>query len=237
MIFSKEYFVDQTSSKHESRKDYYEWAIWIVSAESDISEIEYVEYLLHSTFKNRLRKITDPSEGFRLESAGWGEFRVEISIVKKSGETIQLAHWLSLGNDNDDVIARGAPPEIEQKKVYISYSKIDERTAQLLESMLIDLGMEVASGSDIKPGVPINEYIEESIKEADAVITINADQQNYWQKTEIEIAEGLAKTIIPMDQILDQTEEESPLKSRFYSDEDYGVKLKSMGDKFTNLKF
>ena len=237
MIFSKEYFVDQTSSHHDSRKDYYKWAIWIVSAESDISEIEYVEYLLHSTFKNRLRKITDPSEGFRLKSAGWGEFRVEITIVKKTGEMLQLAHWLSLRDDNANVIARGAPPEIEQKKIYISYSRMDERKAQLLESMLIDLGMEVASGSDIKPGIPIDEYIEESIKEADAVITIHTDQQNDWQKTEIEIAEGLAKTIIPMDQILDQTEEESPSKSRFYSDEEYGMKLKSLGDKFTNLKF
>lgn len=29
----------------------------------------------------------------------------------------------------------------------------------------------------------------------------------------------------------------SVVKSRFYSDEDYGNQLKSMGDKFTNLKF
>jgi hypothetical protein len=238
MNYSKEYQVGQSSSMDASKKDYYQWAIWIESGESDISEIEYVEYLLHPTFKNRLRKVTNPADGFRLESAGWGEFLININITKKSGEVIQIGHWLSLGTESDDVMARGVvPSELKPKKVYISYSRIEERTAQLLESMLIDLGMEVSSGYDIEPGVSINEYIEESIKAADAVITINSDRENDWQKTEIKIAKSMDKTIIPMDKILDQSEDTSQVKSRFYSDEDYGNKLKAMGNKFTNLKF
>ena len=128
-----------------------------------------------------------------------------------------------------DVVERGAPePEIS-KKVYISYSKIDTRKAQLLETMLTDLGMEVASGSDIEPGRPIQEYIEESISEADAVITINSDQENDWQKAELQIAEELSKTIIPMDDILAEEEEKSVFKSKVYSDSDYGENLKSLG--------
>ncbi|MEM7086108.1 MAG: pYEATS domain-containing protein [Bacteroidota bacterium] len=237
MMFSKEYITAQSSTKSETRKNYFNWAIWIESGESDIADIESVVYLLHSTFKNRVHKFTDPSTNFKIESSGWGEFRVEISITKKSGETLQLAHWLSLGDDDMDVVERGAPePEI-QKKVYISYSKIDTRTAQRLETMLTDLGMEVASGSDIEPGRPIQEYIEESISEADAVITINSNQQNDWQEAELQIAEKLSKTIIPMEDILEKEDEKSVFRSKVYSDREYGENLKSLGSHIKKLKF
>ncbi|MBL4662354.1 MAG: TIR domain-containing protein [Flavobacteriaceae bacterium] len=236
MMFSKEYITAQSSTKSETRKDYYKWAIWIESGDSDISEIESVVYLLHSTFKNRVRKITDLTTNFKLESSGWGEFRVEITITKKSGEELQLAHWLSLGNEDLNVIERGVLEEETPKKVYISYSKIDTRTAQLLETMLTDLGMDVASGSDIEPGVPIQDYIEESITEADAVITINSGQENDWQKAELKIAAQLAKTIIPIDTILKGKDEKSVFNSRFYSDRDYGENLKSLGSQIKKLK-
>lgn len=237
MMFSKEYITAQSSTKSTSRKNYFNWAIWIENGESDIADIESVVYLLHSTFKNRVHRFTDPSTNFKIESSGWGEFRVEITVTKKTGESLQLAHWLSLGDDDMDVVERGAPePEIS-KKVYISYSKIDTRKAQLLETMLTDLGMEVASGSDIEPGRPIQEYIEESISEADAVITINSDQENDWQKAELQIAEELSKTIIPMDDILAEEEEKSVFKSKVYSDSDYGENLKSLGSQIKKLKF
>jgi len=237
MMFSKEYITAQSSTKSPTKKDYYNWAIWIESGQSDLSEIESVVYLLHSTFKNRVQKFTDPSTNFKIESSGWGEFRAEITITKKSGESLQLAHWLSLGDEDMDVVERGVLEPETQKKVYISYSKIDTRTAQLLESMLTDLGMEVASGSDIEPGVPIQEYIEESINEADAVITINSGQQNDWQKAELQIAEGLSKTIIPIDSILEKKDEKSVFNSRVYSDRDYGENLKSLGNQIKKLKF
>jgi len=237
MMFSKEYITAQSSTKSTTNENYYNWAIWIENGESDIADIESVIYLLHSTFKNRVHEFTDPSTNFKIESSGWGEFRVEITIKKKSGESLQLAHWLALGDDDLDVVERGAPePEI-QKKVYISYSKIDTRKAQLLEAMLTDLGMEVASGSDIEPGRLIQEYIEESISEADVVITINSDQENNWQKTELQMAKDLSKTIIPMEDILKEEDEKSVFKSRVYSDMDYGENLKSLGSQIKKLKF
>ena len=237
MMFSKEYITAQSSTKSKDKKDYYKWAIWIENGESDIADIKSVVYHLHSTFKNRIREFTDPSTNFKIESSGWGEFRIDITITKKSGETLQLVHWLALGDEDMDVVERGvSEPEI-QKKVYISYSKIDTRKAQLLESMLTDLGMDVASGSDIEPGRPIQEYIEESISEADAVITINSEQENDWQKAELQIAKKLSKTIIPMEEILQKEEENSKFRSRVYSDMDYGANLKSLGSQIKKLKF
>ena len=238
MMYSKEYSVGQNSQKDKSKKDYYKWAVWIDANESDLSDIDHVEYLLHPTFPNRLRQSDDPSSNFKIESKGWGEFRIDISITKISGEVIKLGHWLSLSDDNTQVVRRGGPEEeeTEPKKVYISYSKIDTGTAQLVESMLTDLGMKEASGSDIQPGVPISEYIEKSIDNADAIITINPGMENDWQKLEIKIAEDFSKTIIPLDVSGDSEESKSLFSSRMYSDEEYGENLKALGDKIKNIK-
>ena len=152
MMYSKEFSVAQNSQKDKSKKDFYKWAVWIEANESDLSAIDHVEYLLHPTFPNRLRKSDDHASNFKIESKGWGEFRIDISITKNSGEVIKLWHWLSLSDDEIEVVSRGGTEEeTKPKKVYISYSKIDTRAAQLVESMLTDLGMEVASGSDIQP--------------------------------------------------------------------------------------
>ena len=237
MIYSKEYVVEQDSQRDDTKKNYYKWAVWIKALEGDLSEVERVEYLLHPTFPNRLRISSDASNGFRIESKGWGEFRIDISIIKKeSAGMLQLAHWLVLSDEDNEVVSRGVPDEIEAKKVYISYSKIDTRTAQTLENMLADLGMEVASGSDIQPGVSMKKYIEESIDSADVVITINPGNENDWQKAEIEIAEGFQKNIIPIDSIIDTEESTSVFSSNKYSEEDYGSTLKSLGNQIKNLK-
>lgn len=239
MMYSKEFSVGQSSQKDKSKKDYYKWAVWIEANESDISDIDHVKYLLHPTFPNRLRKSDDPSSNFKIESKGWGEFRIDISITKTSGDVIKLWHWLSLSDDKTQVVSRGGQEgdeETQPKKVYISYSKIDTRTAQLLESMLTDLGMEVASGSDIEPGVSITDHIEKSINDADAIVTINPEMENDWQKLEIKIAEDFSKTIIPLDAIAESEEKKSFFSSGIYSDEAYGKNLKALGDQIKNIK-
>ena len=115
-MFSKEYITAQSSTKGKDKKDYYKWAIWIENGESDIADIKSVVYHLHSTFKNRIREFTDPSTNFKIESSGWGEFRIDITITKKSGETLQLVHWLALGVEDMDVVERGvSEPEIQKK--------------------------------------------------------------------------------------------------------------------------
>ena len=240
MMYSKEFSVGQSFQKDQSKKNYYKWEVWIEPKENNLSDIDYVEYLLHPTFPNRLRKSDDHTSNFRIKSKGWGEFRIDISITKISGEVIKLWHWLSLSNDKTEVVSRGGPEEEEEetkpKKVYISYSKIDTRTAQLVESMLTDLGMQVASGSDIKPGVPITDYIKKSIDDADAIVTINPGIENDWQKLEIKIAEDFSKTIIPLDASGESKEKKSFFSSGMYLDEEYGENLKALGEHIKNIK-
>lgn len=237
MIYSEEYKIGQSSAKDLSVKDYYEWAIWIEPNPRQLSEIEYVEYLLHPTFKNRLRKVEDLKSGFRLESKGWGEFLIEISIFKKNGERLQLTHWLELKDNYTTIEEEIKNPDFKGKKVYISYSKIDSRKAKTLASLLVDLGMKVSSGSHYQAGVPIEDYIENSIDTADLVININSERPTAWHQSELDFAQKKSKEIISMDNIIDAGMEKSSFKSRHIADSSYGKNLKTLENHFKSIKF
>ncbi|PCJ94422.1 MAG: hypothetical protein COA50_11715 [Flavobacteriaceae bacterium] len=237
MMYSKEYNVRQSSEKDSSRKDYYKWAVWIENGGSDISDIDYVQYLLHSTFKNRFRKISEVSTGFRMKSSGWGEFKIEISVTKKSGESIQMSHWLNLKNDFQDTDEVNKESELNSKKLYISHSDADIRKAQYLQIMLTDLGMDVVSTSDVELGASLKDYITESINSSDAVISINSETGSDWQKAEIKIANELDKTVIPMESFINIKKKNSNFSSISGTDRSYTENLKDLGDKIKKIKF
>lgn len=81
-------------------EDWYEWCVFIDSEENIIKEIKYVEYILHSTFPNPLRKIEDRFHRFALYSSGWGEFSVKIRAVLYNGSETIVRYWLQLDKDN-----------------------------------------------------------------------------------------------------------------------------------------
>jgi transcription initiation factor IIF auxiliary subunit len=70
--------------------------VWIDGAEQELDQIEYVEYTLHPTFSNPVRKIVDRSSGFRLDESGWGSFTIFAKLVYKGGGETQLTHSLEL---------------------------------------------------------------------------------------------------------------------------------------------
>ncbi|TMU57472.1 pYEATS domain-containing protein [Flagellimonas algicola] len=237
MKYSEEFKIGQSSDKNPKIKDYYKWAIWIEPGTNELSEIESVEYLLHPTFKQRIHIITDPGTNFRLESHGWGEFLIEIMIVKKNEEKIELTHWLTLGENYTTVQEEDENADLEGKKVYISYSKIDSKMAKALESLLTDLGMLVTTGSNYQAGVPIEDYIENAISLADLVININSDRPTAWHQSELKFAQEKSKEVISVGNILNTEEIKSSISTRNFSEHTYGTKLKTVGKNLKNLKF
>ena len=76
--------------------DWWKWSIWVDGPQPDLDEIEKVVYLLHSTFPNPVRTVTDRDSNFRLEAAGWGTFTIRAKVHFKGGRTESLAHELEL---------------------------------------------------------------------------------------------------------------------------------------------
>ncbi len=237
MNYLKEFKVGQSAQKDPNRNDFYEWEIWIENGDRDISEIDYVQYLLHSTFRNRLRTGKALTESFKIKSSGWGEFSIGISIFLKSGEQIQTSHWLQLG---DDVHTASVKEDFDEQQtaVYLSYSDANAKEAKTLSTMLLDLGMDVVSTIDIDPGVAVEEFIMSSIAATDAVITINYDESNNWQKAEVELAHDLSKKVISIEDIIGSKDAVKLKKSGgSILDRSYESDLRALGSQIKKIKF
>lgn len=83
----------------KSGYDWYKWEVFVDEPDETLDKIEYVKYLLHPTFPNPERIVTDRSTKFALESSGWGVFKIIITIKFKNGTTQETTYDLSFNKD------------------------------------------------------------------------------------------------------------------------------------------
>jgi len=76
--------------------DWWEWSVWIEGTEQELDDIKSVEYTLHPTFPNPVRRIEDRASKFRLKTAGWGGFTIYARVLHNDGSTTPLEHELVL---------------------------------------------------------------------------------------------------------------------------------------------
>lgn len=77
-------------------KDRWHWAVWLDGSSEELNGIDHVRYILHSTFPNPVRDVSDRSSNFRLETSGWGTFRLYAKAVHKDGHETSLEHDMVL---------------------------------------------------------------------------------------------------------------------------------------------
>jgi len=71
------------SNKKRETEDRWDWEVHVAGEEKELDEIEYVEYTLHQTFPNPIRRISNRATGFQLKTSGWGTFTLYIRIHYK----------------------------------------------------------------------------------------------------------------------------------------------------------
>ncbi len=76
--------------------DWWKWAVWVEGSDEALDRIDYVEWTLHPTFPDPIRKTRNRAQKFRLETGGWGVFQIRARVEIKDGEAIRLRHKLSL---------------------------------------------------------------------------------------------------------------------------------------------
>jgi transcription initiation factor IIF auxiliary subunit len=76
--------------------DWWEWSVWVEASDTQLDQIEYVEYVLDPTFAKPVREIRDRATKFRLETSGWGVFTIYANAFLKDGEIVKLQHELIL---------------------------------------------------------------------------------------------------------------------------------------------
>ena len=86
----------------------YEWKVFVAEDPATLSRVNCVEYTLHPTFVNPVRKVCDSNGGFALSSDGWGEFTILVKIEWKDGPPTRQQYQLDLHSAQ---AAPGAPPQ------------------------------------------------------------------------------------------------------------------------------
>jgi transcription initiation factor IIF auxiliary subunit len=76
--------------------DRWRWSVWVDGAPEELDSIHHVVYVLHTTFHNPVRYVSDRKTGFRLDTSGWGNFIVHANAVHRDGWKTTLDHELVL---------------------------------------------------------------------------------------------------------------------------------------------
>ena len=77
-------------------EDWWKWAVWIEGRDDALDRIDSVEWVLHPSFPNPIRKRLDRANKFRLETGGWGTFQILARVKLKDDQEIKLRHQLAL---------------------------------------------------------------------------------------------------------------------------------------------
>ena len=76
--------------------DRWGWSVWLEGAPEELRNVDHVEYILHPTFHNPVRRIDNRETKFRLETTGWGTFTIHAKAVHQDGRETSLQHDLLL---------------------------------------------------------------------------------------------------------------------------------------------
>jgi transcription initiation factor IIF auxiliary subunit len=97
----------------------YDWCVFVAGDRSTLDHIANVRYKLHPTFPDPIRITDDRYHRFALNTTGWGEFRLSITVTLADGTTEELSYWVQLFNENWPKKQR--PPTFstdEEERVY-----------------------------------------------------------------------------------------------------------------------
>lgn len=80
--------------------DWWQWSVELEAEAEELDNVLFVEYTLHETFPNPVRRIKSRDDNFKLKAVGWGEFMIYAKVVFNDKSKLRLEHWLELFNED-----------------------------------------------------------------------------------------------------------------------------------------
>jgi transcription initiation factor IIF auxiliary subunit len=80
--------------------DIFAFCVFLEGSVDLMNSIRMIEYVLHPTFSNPVREITDRPYCFALQSEAWGTFNIEISVSFVDGRVELTDYMLKLKKDD-----------------------------------------------------------------------------------------------------------------------------------------
>lgn len=87
-------------ARHVGSRGDYEWFKWQVFMDEPpptLARVRSVEYRLHETFPDPIRTSEDAERRFAIDSSGWGEFMILITVYLQDGTEERTRYSLDLG--------------------------------------------------------------------------------------------------------------------------------------------
>lgn len=188
--------------------DYWNWSAWIEAAPEALREIDHVTWILHPTFSpSRLENLSRET-GFRLDTSGWGTFRLRAELHRQSGELLSVSRMLELTYPDENEAANSSdhtqklsdtPVNVLSPYVFMSYSSEDAAQANNVRETMNRLGVRVLDAREIKPGLPFDAAIRKMIRESAGVMSVvGSDYTSPYVIAEMKLAEAEEKPVIAM---------------------------------------
>ncbi len=166
----------------------WKWSLRLVGEDDELDQVEYVQYTLHPSFRNPVRRIDDRTSRFRLDSSGWGEFVIQADVRMKDGTSAHLEHYLELRSPLQGA-ERVNGRRQRDRTVFISYGVADALIAHELRSALEAYGLDPSTADDVSIGEPWRDKIESLIQHASGVILIASERPSRFTLFEAGMAE------------------------------------------------
>lgn len=81
--------------------EHYHIGVWLDETDSFLDRVEFVEYELHHSFRNRVRKSASRSNKFSVTFWAWGGFDINVRVHLRNGEVIRRIHKLDFRLPDD----------------------------------------------------------------------------------------------------------------------------------------
>jgi hypothetical protein len=196
--------IEVKQSSDYGGNDWWNWSVWIEAPARELDQIEYVEYTLHPTFPDRVRRQTNRAEKFRIDSAGWGEFNIKVEVKPREGKPLKMEHWLTLeypDQTSSSVTSTPAPSSKEGKvrpAIFLSAGVSDLRMGNALGEALRKEGFEVLKMDDSLSLLPWDVALAILIKQAGLMVMLVSGGLTSWATREIDAAINRKLPILPI---------------------------------------
>jgi len=173
----------------------WKWGVWIEAPGPELDRVAAVTYGLHPTFPQPIRFVTDRARNFRLDSSGWGEFKIDVTIETQSGKRTHQHHWLTLSYP-DGYAKRRA--NRKQPVVFMTSSVADRVVAGQLGEALKRRDIQVLTADDGPSELPVSEWLRSLAARANAAVAVVSDAPSSWLEREMAVLNMHKLPVIPV---------------------------------------
>lgn len=191
--------ISQSAHRRTSRS--WAWSVWLEGPAAELDAIRYVTYTLHPTFSEPVQRVDERDTGFRLDSHGWGEFRIHVQVQRKDSTQEELSHWLQLSDNAGAALTRGhlaMAPQHAQVCLFLSSIAADAPIAEKLSEVLRGQGIEVARAEDVPAGAVWSEWVDEQMRRANALLLLLTRRFDSRQLREVEQFRAMEKRVLAL---------------------------------------